>query len=762
MRLLPVVAALLLAACPAPPPQPCDPTRLSRTAPPSSAPASAPTETSAVVADPAFLEQYAATFRFRLGHPKSFALTPGGERVLFLRSAPRSFSHDLYSYDTRTGASKVLLTASRILAGAQERLSAEERARRERMRVLSKGIVSFKLSQDGARLLVPLSGRLFVIGLVDGKVRELKSVTKAYPIDARLSPDGKLVSCVRDGDLYLHDPGTGKQRRLTRRPSRSVENGLAEFVAQEEMRRHRGYWWSPDSKQLLYQQTDTSKVERLHILDPARPESKPHRWAYPRAGRTNASVRLGLVSTRGGRTRWIRWDRQRFPYLVNVRWSKGAPLTLVVQDRKQTTLALLTADPLSGKTRQLLEETDAAWVNIDPQMPRWLPDGTSFLWTTERRGAWQLELRGADGKLLRELTRTDLGYRKLLDLSPKANEVFVLASPAGATTERQIVRLPLKGPGKLVQVTRARGAHDAHFARGHQVYVHTLRPLKGQRSFTVRRRDGTTVGTIVSKAERPPFAPNLELVRLPAALEGGAQELDALVIRPRNFSADRRYPVVVYVYGGPNHQVVAATADRYLLQQWIADHGFIVVSIDGRGTPGRGRRWERVIKGNLIKVPLADQVAGLRALGARYKELDLSRVGIYGWSFGGYFAAMAALRRPELFRAAVAVAPVSDWQDYDTHYTERYLGLPKDNPAGYRDSSVLTHAPRLTRPLLLIHGTADDNVYFTHSIKLSDRLFRAGKPHGFLPLTGFTHLVPDPLVTRRLFTRIAGFFGKEL
>jgi dipeptidyl-peptidase-4 len=264
-------------------------------------------------------------------------------------------------------------------------------------------------------------------------------------------------------------------------------------------------------------------------------------------------------------------------------------------------------------------------------------------------------------------------------------------------------------------------------------------------------------GKLTNVAEKPPFVPEVEL-----AVVGDEPRLHAALIRPRNFDAMRRYPVVVNIYGGPTLQMVTLDRRRHLLNQWIADHGFIVVAIDNRGTPARNRPWERAIKGNFIELPLADQVRGLAALGEKYRELDLSRVGIYGWSFGGYASAMAVMQRPDVFHVGVAGAPVVDWADYDTHYTERYLGLPADNPSGYHASSVLTYADRLRRPLLIIHGTADDNVYFLHSMKLCDALFRAGRPYDFLPLAGFTHMVPDPLITQRLYGRIVDYFVEHL
>ncbi len=692
--------------------------------------------------------------------------------MLFLRSGPRDFAQSLYQVKLPAGEERLLLSAARLLGGADEEIDAAEKARRERQRVVTRGITSFRLSRDGARLLVPLSGRLFVVDRASGKVREL-GASGGYPIDPRFSPDGRKVSCVRLGDLYVIDLASGRQRRLTRRGTHppppagfagdhaALSHGLAEFVAQEEMRRHRGYWWSPDSKQLAFQQTDSSQVETLYIADPHQPAAKPRSVRYPRAGKANASVRLGLIAATGGPVRWVRWDATRYPYLAKVVWSGPGPLTLLVQSRRQTEATLLAVDR-GGATRSLLVERDEAWLNIDPSVPRWLPDGSGFLWSTERRGSWQLELRDRRGALVRAVTEADLGYRQLLHLAPAGDRVYVSASRE--PTERHLHAVPLSNPAGAVQLSHGAGEHEAVFARRSGLFVESAELLDGSASVRVRRlaagqeiAAGQELAALRSVAERPPYQPKLQLVKV------GKQQLRAALVRPRGFVAGRKYPVLVYVYGGPHHRTVRALPRRYLIRQWLADQGpFVVVSIDGRGTPGRGRSWERALKGDMARVPLADQVAGLRALGGRFAELDLSRVGVFGWSYGGYLAAMSVLRHPEVYRAAVAVAPVTDWHDYDTHYTERYLGLPAENAAGYRASSALTHASRLARPLLLVHGTADDNVYFSHSLRLSRALFLAGRQHEFLPLSGFTHMVPDPRVTRRLYRHIARFFRQRL
>jgi len=711
--------------------------------------------TSGVVADPAFLEQYAATRRFSAGQPTAIKLIPDGSAVLFLRSPPRSFVQDLYEFNTQTGQERRLLTAEQILKGAEENLSVEERARRERMRISARGIASYQLSKDGTKILVPLSGRLFVIERASGAVRELVS-DAGYPLDPRFSPDGRCVACVREKELYVMDIASGSERRLTTGAGATLSHGTAEFVAQEAMGRTEGYWWSPDGKMIAYQETSTEGMEMMHIADATHPDREPQAWAYPRPGHKNADVRLGLISLDGGDTRWVTWDQDRYPYLATVRWKDQAPLTILVQNRQQTEEVLLRVDIETGNTSQLLIEKDEAWINLDPAMPKWFPDGSAFLWTTERDGAWQLELHSADGQLVRALTGTDFGYKGFVDLDP--DRMTVHLSGSDDPTQTHVYRLSIDGsPTAPVRVTMEPGIHSATFSENHRVFVHASSTMDGRRAQAVQSTDGRKLGMLQAAAEKPPFVPNIELTTV-----GSEPSFHAVLVRPRNFDSRHRYPVIVSVYGGPHAQTVVAAPSAYLLQQWIADHGFIVVSVDGRGTPARGRSWERALKGNLIDVPLGDQVAGLKALGRKYRELDLDRVGIYGWSFGGYFSAIAVMRRPDVFDVGVAGAPVAEWLDYDTYYTERYLGLPGDNPSGYADSSVLTYAKNLEKPLLIIHGTADDNVYFSHSLKMSNALFRAGKPHDFLALSDFTHMVADPLVTTRLHQRIVDYFRDHL
>jgi dipeptidyl-peptidase-4 len=703
--------------------------------------------------DTSYLKDHAETRGFMLGRPMRAQPTPDGKAVLFLRSKAREPRMRLYEFDVAGRKTRELLTPEQVLKGAEENLTPEEKARRERQRVSVGGFTSYQLSDDGKLILVSLSGKLYTIDRAKGAVAELKTGSGTL-LDPKFAPDGKSVAYVRDNDLYVLDLANQKERRLTTGGGDKLTHGLAEFVAQEEMNRFSGYWWSPDSKAIAYEEADADGVEVWYVADPIRPEEPALPSFYPRPGKANVKVRLGVVPVADGDTTWTKWDVKRYPYLGLVQWREHGPLTLGVQTRDQKELVLLKVDTKTGKTTKLLSEKDDAWVNLPRAVPRWLDDGSGFLWESERDGGPQLELRAADGKLRRVLVPPSAGFEGLVDLDTKAGQVVYTASTD--PTQAHLFRVSLDG-GKPVALSKEPGQHGAVYAKNHTIYVHTVAGKRSMPISTVHRADGSLVGELPSVAEKPPFVPRDEMIKI-----GDGPEYHAVIVRPRAFDAKKRYPVIVDVYGGPGHNQVSAAMGRRLIDQWIADQGFIVVSLDGRGTPGRGRDWERAISKHFGSVPLDDQVAGLKALGKKYPELDLERVGIVGWSFGGYMSALAVLKRPDVFKAAVAGAPVVDWLDYDTHYTERYLGMPDTDAAAYKEGSLLTYAKDLKRPLLLIHGTADDNVYFRHTLKLANALFRAGKDFDLLPLPGLTHMVPDPVVTQRLWAKITTHFQKHL
>jgi len=694
-----------------------------------------------------------------LGRPVKARPTPDGKSVLFLRSQARVPRLNLYQFDVATGQVQELLTAEAVLKGAEENLTPEEKARRERQRVSASGFTDYQLSSDGKLILVALSGKLYVVRRElaaqpdkTGSIQELKTGPGTI-LDPKFSPDGKSVAFVLDHDIHLIDLGTGKETRVTTGGSTRKTHGLAEFVAEEEMARHTGYWWAPDSRALVYEEADAEGVEVWYVADPLHPDRPAHPTYYPRPGRANVKVQLGVIPVSGGETVWIEWDAKKYPYLGSVHWGKKGPLTIAVQTREQHEQALLRVDLATGKTAALLTEADPTWVHLRQDGPRWLDD-ESFLWPAQRKDGTQLELRDKDGQVKKVLVPAEGGFRELLQVDDKARLAYFLASTD--PTQMHLFRVSLDG-GKAEPLSREAGVHSAAFGSQNNILVHTASTPSTMPRAMVLKADGKLIAELPSVAENPPFIPSAELLTV-----GPGKGFQAVVTRPRDFDPKKRYPVLLYVYGGPTHQLVQASMNSRLLPQWIADQGFLVVSVDNRGTPGRGWAWEQAVYLRFGSVPLDDQVSALKALGERLPEMDLERVGIYGWSFGGYLSALAVLRRPDVFKAGIAGAPVVDWLDYDTHYTERYLGLPEVNPEAYREASLLTYAKDLKRPLLLVHGTADDNVYFRHSLKLADALFRAGKDFDLLPLSGLTHMVPDPVVTQRLYGRFARFFQQQL
>jgi len=703
--------------------------------------------------DVSALEQYARSERYTVGRPTRFTVTADGQAVYFLRAVEGSSARALHVWERATGQERVLVTAPQLLGAGEEVLDAAERARRERQRVMGRGVTGFRVSPDGAKALVPLSGRLFVIERSGGAVTELPAAG-GPPLDARFSPDGRSVSLVRGAELHVIDLATRVERAVTRGATAEKTHAVAEFIAQEELGRMEGYWWSPDAARLVYQETDLSRVERLRISDPAHPESPPDAPAYPRAGTTNADVRLGIVPAAGGDTTWITWDRAQYPYVVTVRWSPNAPLTVVVMNRAQSDVALLEALP-DGRTRVFHREHDDAWVNVEQGLPRWSRDGRSFLWRTERGGRGAVESRDRDGLLLATLTPPEFDARELVAWDEARGELYVTTGDDSAQTHVARVTNP-PGAARVEDLTPQPGEHDLTLADDGSLQVRTAHTLDALPVTTVHDHDGQRLAEIASHAEAPRRMPRVELRTV------GAERLRVAVIRPAEHRAGQRYPVIAWVYGGPGVRVATHAVERFFVQQWLADQGFVVVLADGRGTPARGRAWERALHLRLGDVPLDDQAAALQALGAEDASLDLTRVGVIGWSFGGYLAARAVIERPEVFHAAVAGAPVTDWREYDTCYTERYLGLPDAQGEAYERASLLPHAGALRRPLLLVHGTADDNVYFHNGLRLADALFRAGRRFDFLPLPGQTHLVNDPELVVAWLLRARQFFVEHL
>jgi dipeptidyl-peptidase-4 len=692
-----------------------------------------------------FPAQAARTRGFTLGRPRSFAVAPGGGRVAFLRSGASddpTLALWVIDLDVDGGRERLVADPADLLAGSApgETLPAAELARRERARERAGGIVAFATDAAVELAAFALGGRLFAAELLSGTVTELAA--SGPVVDPRPDPTGLRVAYVRDGALRVTtvEPSAGGDRELAADEHPDVTWGLAEFVAAEEMDRTRGYWWAPDGDRLALARVDNRPVGRWHVADPADPAKAPAVLRYPAAGTANAEVGLHLVDLAGDR-REVVWDRGRLPYLAAVTWPAGRPLTLTVQTRDQRSVEVLAADPASGATTLLWRDHDPAWVHLVPGSPAWLPDGR--LVTVADRGRTRRVL--LDGE---PVSPDGLQVRRVLGTGPAGVVVAASEDP----TEVHLWRIGADGGAE--RLTDGPAVHDGAVAG--TTLVVTRSPLDGAPATTVQR-PGRPAVPIAANAAEPVVRP------APALLTVGRRALRSALLLPADPALRAgRLPVLLDPYGGPGAQRVLASRQAHLTSQWFADQGFAVLVTDGRGTPGRGPAWEREVHGDLAGPVLEDQVDALAAVAADHGQLDLGRVGIRGWSFGGYLAALAVLRRPDVFHAAVAGAPVTEWRLYDTHYTERYLGDPATEPAGYERSSLLGDAARLERPLLLIHGLADDNVVAAHTLRLSGALLAAGRPHTVLPLAGVTHMTPQVVVTENLLRLQLAFLRDAL
>ena len=698
-----------------------------------------------------FPRRHARTQRFTLGAPRSFTVAPDGSRVAFLRSGSGTDrAGALWVLDPADGTERVAADPRALLGGASEDLSPEERARRERSREGGAGIVGYATDEAVELASFTLSGRLFTAELRAGTARELPVVGPV--IDPRPSPDGRLVAYVAEGALRVVGAEGEGDRAVAEPESDTVSYGLAEFIAAEEMGRARGFWWAPESDRLLVARVDDTPVERWWISDPAQPKRDPQHVPYPAAGTANAEVRLFVFGLDGVRTEIV-WDRARYPYLARVHWSgAGAPL-LLVQARDQRSQLYLAVDTESGATRMVHADEDPIWLDLFPGVPCWSPSG-QLVRIADEGGARVL----AVGE--RPLTGAQLQVRAVLDVT--ADDVLVSASAGQEAQHAEIGEVHVYRVNELgiERLSQEPGVHSAVRAGGVTVLVSAVPGRPGSVARVLR--EGKATATVRSYAEDPGLSPRVSLT------EGGARRIPCAVLMPTDYPGDTSrplLPVLLDPYGGPHGPRVLAAHNAHLTSQWFADQGFAVVVADGRGTPGRSPGWEKAIHHDFT-VSLDDQVEALQDLAKRY-PLDLSRVAIRGWSYGGYLAALAVLRRPDVFHAGVAGAPVADWRLYDTHYTERYLGDPAAHPEAYARSSLITDeglsaAAEPHRPLMIVHGLADDNVVVAHSLRLSSALLSAGRPHEVLPLSGVTHMTPQEQVAENLLLLQVDFLKRSL
>lgn len=681
-----------------------------------------------------FPRQYARTQRLSLGEPRSFTLSPDGSRVIFIRSHSGSDSvNTLWSLDTATGIERELLDPRALNTDLSE-LTAAELRQRERAREGASGVTSYACNRDITRAVTVLGGSVVIIDLITGDAT--MPAIEPGVFDVRLSPDGNTISYLRGTSLCVSSL-TGDERVIASDSNETISWGNAEFIAAEEMGRFRGYWWSPDSQSIAACRVDVSPINVWHIADPAHPELPATEHRYPAAGTPNASVSLHIISIATATATPVElagdWE-----YLNTVSWN-SAGLIAQTQTRDQKRIDIHSIDASTGKATIVFTDTDDAWVELVSGVPALQQDG-SLITCADREGSRRLLVNGS------AVTPTTMQVRSVVSVGDSivfmANEI---------TTPWQLDAWAYRN-GLLEQITQSHGVASVSGFRS--CYVSRISTLDTERAqFTVHTP--TTTHNVTSLAETSLVQPNVRIMSV------GPRGIPVAILLPRD-GLSTKLPVLFDPYGGPHAQRVVASRAAYNSSQWFADQGFVVVIVDNTGTPGKGSEWERGVMNDLAEPVLDDQVEILRDLNDLEPRADTSRVGIRGWSFGGYLAALAVLRRSDLFHAAVAGAPVTDWRLYDTHYTERYLGNPAIDASAYEATSLFNDAEHLQQPLLLIHGLADDNVVAAHTLQLSSALLAAGKPHEVLPLSGVTHMTPQEVIAENLLLHQLEFLQRHL
>ncbi|MFJ8042213.1 prolyl oligopeptidase family serine peptidase [Kitasatospora sp. NPDC096147] len=665
-----------------------------------------------------FLALSSRTGRFTYGAPRAVTFSADGTRLLFLRSTgsedpvERLWLFDLSTRQEHLVADPTVLLPGRT--GAPADLPVLERRLRERIRLWAPGIGSFAATSDLSHAVFALDGRIFRTSVADGSTTELPVAGPAF--DPRPNADGAVVAYVTGGALHLTD------RAEPLSPADGGVWGVAEFAAAEELGRTRGHWWSPDARAVLATRIDESALPLRYFADPSRPEQPAESFAYPQAGGPNVDLRLWVLGLDGSRTE-VRWDRAAYPYVCAAGWEGDGELLLTVADRLQQNVLLLSADPATGETRELSRTVDEFWVDDLPGTPARLPDGR--LLTSADTPGGEARAVALDGKILtdeRTQVRRVVGHHR---------GGLLIEAGQDDPADQHVFRLD-PDSGELTRLTEGTGVHSVLVA-GETLLLTSATPA----GITRRLHFDGTEFDLQDLSAPLPYVVTPQLARV---TELG---LPTAVVYPRGHVAGRRLPVLLDVYGGPGYQAVANEPRRWQARQWWADQGYAVVTTDNRGTPFVSPTFVKAIFRRFSQVAIDDQVAALQALAETHPDLDLTRVGVRGWSYGGYFAALAVLRRPDVFHAAAAGAPPTDFRLYDTAYTERYLGLPQENPEGYAADCLVDDAPALTRPLLLIHGLADDNVHPSHTLLLSQALHAAARPHSVLPLSGVSHMTPD-------------------
>jgi dipeptidyl-peptidase-4 len=727
-------------------------------------------------------------------------ISPDGRLVAYLRGSDRNKDRlDLWAYDISKRHHRLLVEAAR-LAPEEHAPSAEEEQRRERQRTSSlSGIVEYQFSADSHYLLVPLAGDLYVYDLrakPEKAVRRLTH-TASYDTDAKFSPLSHYVSFIRGQNLVVYDLASGKEQAITHGGGGAISFGTAEFIAQEEMARATGYWWAPNEKWIAFTRVDESPVPEVERFEIYADRTRVVKQRYPAAGSPNAVVQLFVANvadstsrsgidasartTSSSSTPPVQLDLGSNPdfYLARVNWypDSGA-LAVQRQARDQKSLTLLRADPTSGSTSELLSEHSDYWVELNDNLT-FLGKSHQLIWASNRTGFQHLYLYDWTGKLIRPLTRGewqvtgDNDAHGMRGVDEDRGLVYFIANTE-SPLERHLYSASFTDESLPMQrITSDAGWHAVAMSGDARMFLDTFSTTDQPPSLTLRSVTGETLADLVPNkvTHDHPYAPYLS-DHLPtefgtlSAKDG--QTLHYQIIKPRNLEAGHRYPVIVDVYGGPGNQRVRKAWGGYprgnegFFRQYLAQNGYIVFTLDNRGSGSRGVRFETALFQHLGSVEVEDQVTGVSFL-RTLPYVDPARIGVFGWSYGGYMALMCMMQAPDVFAAGVSGAPVTDWKLYDTHYTERFMGTPQSNPEGYAHSGVLHYAAELKGPLLIMHGMADDNVLFAQSTTLFKTLQDLNEPFEIMTYPGGKHgLLRHADTGRHGYMTVKSFFDRSI
>src|SRR5579883_1569222 len=697
--------------------------------------------------------------------PTAFTFSQDDSQLAYLFGYGERPIQQLYALDVATGVTSVL-AAPPGGGTEEEKLSPEEELRRQRQRSLAIGLTEYSRAKNSDRLLIPLQGSIFVQDGAGEPLRQLVDNTgKAPALTPTLSPDGEWVAYVQDAEVYVVSAGGGTPRQITYGARGTGKtHGLAEYIAQEEMARGEGFWWSDDGRWIAYTEVDETHIPVYRIMHQGKDttgEDAQEDHRYPFAGAANAIVRLGIVAREGGETIWMDLDFGEEVYLARVFWWQDGGLGAITLNREQSRIYLARFDVQTGQRALVLQEQSDYWINLS-RRPITLLKGGGFLWLSERSGFQHIYRYDARGALVGALTGGEWVVDGIKAVDEERQQVYFTGNREHPT-EEQLYAVSLAG-GDVRRITPEPGTHEVAIDHACRRFVDVRSALDTPPVVTLRSLED---GTVLHRLDVPPDprveAFGLEPPEIVTLRNREGTLLYGAIYRPPAQFGPGPYPTIVQVYGGPGPQMVANEwkTTSHLRVQYLRALGFLVFKLDNRGSARRGLAFEGAIKHRMGTVEVDDQVDGVRWL-VEQGLTDPERVGITGWSYGGYMTLMCAAKAAEMFKVAVAGAPVTAWDGYDTCYTERYMGTPASNPAGYEEGSVLTHAGKIKAKLLLVHGMLDENVHFRHTARLMNALIRARITYDVLFFPDERHMPrhrPDRIY---LEERIIGYFQQHL